>query len=161
MSVPLSTLVQASALAAVVPHLTVSFETHSGSTVIVGNFAEASMCAQMFRHVVAEWPTDGEHEPCVEQIHFDGAHERGPVLASGNVRWFVSELAAAEVVAVARESRAGLPRIDTRVRLDPVLGVTVVRMASDEFDSADLDEAATLLYAACLAEHLISVAAHV
>lgn len=159
MSVPLSTLVQASALAAVVPHLTVSFETHSGSTVIVGDFPEASMCAQMFRHVVAKWPSGTEHAPCVEQVHFDGAHERGPVLATGNTRWYVSELTAADVVAQARESREGLPRIDTRVRLDPVLGVSVVRMASDQLDSAELDEAATLLYAACLAEHLITVAA--
>lgn len=161
MSVPLSTLVHASALAAAVPQLTVSFDTHGGSTVIVGEFSQASMCAQMFRHVVAGWPVEGGHEPCVDQIHFDGAVERGPVLATGAQRWFVSELAATDVVSVARAARAGQPRIDTQVRFDTILGVTVIRMESEGLSSDALDEAATLLYAACLAEHLIRAAAHV
>lgn len=159
MSVPVSTLSHVAALAASVPHLTVSLETHSGSTVIVSDTPEASMCAHAFRHVVADWPEDGDHAPCVDEIRFDGAHERGPLLATGPVRWWVSDLSAQATIAAVRASRPDGPRVDTRVRFDSTLGVSIVRMESRELDDAALDERATIAYAACLAEHLISAAA--
>ncbi|MFW2512148.1 hypothetical protein ACNI3K_00020 [Demequina sp. SO4-13] len=155
------TLAHVAALAAAVPRITVSLDTRGGSTVIVGDFPEASMCTHAFRQVVTEWPADAAHEPCVEAIHFDGAEERGPVLATGVERWFVSELDAQAAVAALRDARPDGPRIDTRVRFDPVLALSVVRMASDRLSAAELDAAATLAYAACLAEHLMGVSARV
>ena len=155
MSVPVSTLTHVAALAAAVPQLTVSLDTHSGSTVIVGDFPEASLCTHAFRRVVADWPADGDHAPCVDGVHFDGAQERGPVLGSGAVRWFVSDLPAQATATALRSARSDGPRIDTRVRFDTMLGVSVVRMECGQVDALELDEAATLAYAACLAEHLI------
>jgi len=161
-SVPVSTLSHIAALAASVPHLTVALDTHSGSAVTVGDGPEASMCAHAFRQVVANWPEDGDHAPCVDQIRFDGADERGPVLATGRVRWFVSDLSAQDTIAALRGARPEGPRgprVDTRVRHDATLGVSIVRMESAELDHVALDERATAAYAACLAEHLIGAAA--
>lgn len=155
MPTSVTTLAHVAALAAAVPHLTVSLETRGGSTVIVGDFPEASMCAHAFRQVVQQWPSQGDHEPCVDAVHFDGADERGPVLATGAVRWFVSELGAQPTVSALRGARPDGPRVDTRVRFDAELGMSVVRMASADLDADALDEAATLAYAACLAEQLI------
>lgn len=159
MPTSVTTLAHVAALAAAVPRLTVSLDTRGGSTVIVGDFPEASMCTHAFRQVVQQWPSHGDHEPYVDAVHFDGAEERGPVLATGAVRWFVSELASQPTVAALRGARPEGPRVDTRVRFDSVLGLSVVRMASADLDADQLDEAATLAYASCLAEHLISVAA--
>lgn len=155
MTVPLSTLTHAAALAGAVPQLTVSLETRGGSTVIVGDFPEASMCAHAFREAVTQWPADGTRPPSVDAVRFDGAHERGPVLATGQVRWFVSDLAAQPTVSTLRAARPDGPRIDTRVRFDGELGLSVVRMESDVMTPDELDEAATHAYAACLADHLI------
>ncbi|GIG53612.1 hypothetical protein [Demequina activiva] len=159
MPTPVSTLVHVAALATSVPQVTFSLDTTGGSTVVIGDFAEASMCTHAFRQVVAQWPAHGDHAPCVEAIHVEGAIERGPVLADGAARWFVSELGAQATIAAIRTAREGGPHVDTRVRFDSVLAVSVVRMASDSLDSDALDEAATLAYAACLAEHLIDAAA--
>ncbi|WP_062136000.1 hypothetical protein [Demequina aestuarii] len=155
MPISVTTLAHVAALAAAVPRITVSLDTPSGSTIIVGDFPEASMCTHAFRQFVQQWPVDAQHQPCVDAVHFDGAQERGPVLATGPSRWFVSELAAQPAVAALRAARPDGPRIDTRVRFDPLLGLSVVRMASDQLSETELDEAATLAYAACLAEHLI------
>ena len=159
MPTPISTLVHVAALATSVPRVTFSLDTTGGSTVVIGDFPEASMCSHAFRQVVAHWPESGDHAPCVESIHVEGASERGPVLVDGSARWFVSELGAQATITAVSAAREGGPRVDTRVRFDTVLGVSVVCMASDAVDAEALDEAATLAYAACLAEHLISAAA--
>ena len=141
------------------PRVTFSLDTTGGSIVVIGDFAEASMCTHAFRQVVAQWPANGEHSPCVEAIHVEGAHESGPLLVDGTARWFVSELGAQATIAAVRSAREAGPRIDTRVRFDALLGVSVVRMASEGLSSDGLDEAATRAYAACLADHLIAAAA--
>lgn len=155
MTVPVSTLIHVSALASAVPQLTVSLDTDSGSTVIVGDFAEASMCAHAFRHVVANWPADGGHEPCVTAIHFDGAERRGAVLAQGDARWFVSEMSATRTVTALRQIKPRSRGAEVHVRFDAVLGVSVVRLASSSIDPAAIDDLATQAYATCVTEHLV------
>lgn len=159
MPTPVSTLVHVAALATAVPRVTFSLDTTGGSVVVIGDFPEASMCTHAFRQVVAQWPASGDHAPCVEAIHVEGATERGPVLADSTARWFVSDLAAQATIAAIRAARAGGPHVDTRVRFDTMLGVSVVRMASESLMPEELDEAATLAYGACLTEHLIAAAA--
>ncbi|MFV0287465.1 MAG: hypothetical protein ACK5IM_13940 [Demequina sp.] len=158
MTIPVSTLVQVSALAAAVPQLTVSLDTDGGTTVIVGDFPEASMCTHAFRHVVANWPAHGGHQPCVDEIHFDGAEGRGAVLAQGEARWFVSELAAQATVTALRTVGPRSRGAEAQVRFDSVLGVSVVRLASTTLTAEALDELATEAYAACVTEHLLLAA---
>lgn len=159
MTVSVSTLAQVAALASAVPHLTVSLDTHGGTTVIVGDFPEASMCAHAFRHVVSQWPAEGAHEPCVDEIHFDGGQARGPVLATGPVRWFVAELPAQRAVGALKTVRPRAQGASAAVRFDAVLGVSVVRLESDTLEDAELDEVATAAYAACEVESLLAGAA--
>ena len=158
MSVPVSTLVHVSALASAVPQLTVSLDTDSGSTIIVGDFPEASMCTHAFRQVVAHWPEHGEHAPCVGEIVFDGAERRGAVLAQGDARWFVTDLAAQPAVSALRSAKPRSRGADVHVRFDTVLGVSVVRVASTILTDSELDDLATEAYAACATEHLLAAA---
>ncbi|WP_084128995.1 hypothetical protein [Demequina sp. NBRC 110055] len=155
MTVPVSTLVHVSALAAAVPQITVSLDTDGGSTVVVGDVPHASMCPHSFRHVVATWPADGGHEPCVDAIRFDGADSRGAVLAQGQSRWFVSELAAQPTVAALRAIKPRSRGAVVQVRFDAVLAVSVVRLESDTLAAEALDDLATEAYAACATEHLL------
>ncbi|WP_061960798.1 hypothetical protein [Demequina flava] len=159
MSISVSALAHVAALASAVPQLTVSLDTHGGTTVIVGDFAEASMCAHAFRHVVSQWPAQNAHDPCVEQIHFDGGHARGPLLAAGPVRWFVTDLSAQRAVSALRSVRPRAQGAAASVRFDSVLAVSVVRFESDVLDADALDELATSAYAACAVEHLVNEAA--
>lgn len=155
MTVPVSTLVQVSALAAAVPQLSVSLDTDGGSTVVVGDVPEASMCPHAFRHVVANWPADGVHEPCVDAIRFEGADARGVVLSQGQSRWFVSDLAAQQTVAALRAIKPRSRGAVVQVRFDSVLAVSVVRLESDTLSADALDDLATEAYAACATEHLL------
>lgn len=155
MSITVSTLGHVAALAAAVPQLTVSLDTHSGSTVIIGDFAEASMCSHAFRHVVSQWPEEGMHQPCVETIHFDGATPRGPVLATGPVRWFATDLCAQRTVGALRTVKPRAAGADAQVRFDTVLGICVVRLESETLTDEELDELATRAYAACVTDHLL------
>ncbi len=155
---PVSTLGHIAALAAAIPHLTVSLDTHGGSTVIVGDFPEASMCSHAFRQVVTQWPAHSDHHPCVETVVFDGADERGPVLATGPVRWFATDLSAEQTVSVLRASKPRSSGISVQVRFDTVLGLSVVRMESSQMDDAALDDIAIAAYAGCEVAHLIGAA---
>ncbi|WP_084106000.1 hypothetical protein [Demequina sp. NBRC 110056] len=156
MTMPVSTLTHVAALAGAVPQLTVSLDTDNGATVIVGDFPEASLCTHAFRQVMADWPTQSDHAPCVEEIHFDGAEARGPVLATGAVRWFSTGLGAQRAVAALREARKGQPKLSVQVRFDAMLAVSVVRMETDTLSDEDLDEAAIAAYATCEAESLLA-----
>ncbi|MFV0633845.1 hypothetical protein [Demequina sp.] len=156
MSMPVSTLTHVAALAGAVPHLTVSLDTDSGSTVIVGDFPEASLCTHAFRQVIADWPSESGHAPCVEEIHFDGAEARGSVLATGAVRWFSTSLVAQRAVTALRRAREGQARVSVQVRFDALLGVSVVRMESTDLSAEELDEAAIGAYATCETEHLLA-----
>ncbi|WP_144276297.1 hypothetical protein [Demequina sp. NBRC 110053] len=153
---PVSTLTHVAALAGAVPHLTVSLDTDNGATVIVGDFPEASLCTHAFRQVIADWPTESGHAPCVDDIHFDGADARGPVLATGQVRWFSTGLGAQRAVAALRTSRRGQQKISVQVRFDALLAVSVVRMESDALADDELDDAAIAAYATCEAESLLA-----
>ncbi|WP_062076781.1 hypothetical protein [Demequina globuliformis] len=161
MPIPVSTLTHVAALASAVPQLTVSLDTHGGTTVIVGDFPEASMCAHAFRNVASQWPAHGEHQPCVDEIHFDGGVARGPLLATGPVRWFVTDLPAQRAVHALRRVRPRSQGADVAVRFDALLAVSVVRLESAELSEEALDELATAAYAACAVDHLMQAVADV
>lgn len=161
MTISRISLSHVAALAAAVPNLKVRLGTDSGGTVLVADEPGASLCAHAFRHVMAQWPDETGHSPCVNSVIYEGVRECPAGLAAGDVRWFVTELGAQEAANTlcAQRARDGIS-IDTEVRYDALLALTVVRLESDELDEDDLDEAALAAYGACVTEHLVGHGAH-
>lgn len=151
MPVSVTTLTHIAALECAVPGLTVRIATDGGGTVVIGDGEGASMCACAFRYVVAQWPHEADHDPCVASVEYQGAVHRGGILATGSSRWFVSDL---EPHRTAYCLRAFGSSLTARVWPDSQLGVCVVRV--DSRGDADVDELALDAYGAVLVADLVS-----
>ncbi|WP_084078985.1 hypothetical protein [Demequina sp. NBRC 110057] len=147
----------AAALLGAVPGLTARLTVPGADAVVAGAADDATMCGHTFRSLVLERHLDGEGLEGAT-LHLDDADHATGLIARGAVRWFVTPLPAPLAVAALRDSGHTRAPLQSVVRADASLGVSVVavRDQSGRVPAGDLDEAAVAASAACLVAHLLT-----
>lgn len=153
MTLSRETLAGLAAVAGAEPSAVMRLTTAGGETVVVGHRPDGAMCTDGFRRLLASW-VDG-CEPQVVGFEFVGARYEGGMLVVPGSRFFVTTLAAQDVVDVLR-ARADWPQdAHATVRQDALLDLAVVQVLSSVLDEASLEDAAREAQAACMVEELV------
>ncbi|WP_084099720.1 hypothetical protein [Demequina sp. NBRC 110051] len=126
-------------------------------TLVAGDSPDATMCGHDFRAMVLERHLEGEG---LDDAHLtlDHADPATGLIRRGGVRWFVSPLPAKLSVATLRDAGHTRAPLQSVVRGDDALGLSVVAVRDQSRAATDdeLDAAATAASAACLVAHLLT-----
>lgn len=155
MTVTSPQLRSAAALIAAVPGLVARVTTTAGDVLEVGTHEDAHLCSDAFRELVLE--RHDSPASFARALIIDGIDPATGLARRDGVRWFVSPMPAKPTVACLRASGHTSAPLQAMVRDDADLALSVValRDQSGAHTAAQLDEAATAAYGACLVEHLM------
>ncbi len=149
------------AVPGLVARLTLEADAVSGQprdvSLVAGDAPDATMCGHGFRAMVLERHLEGEGLTGA-RLSLDHADPATGLIRRGGVRWFVSPLPAKLTVATLREAGHTRAPLQSVVRGDAALGLSVVAVRDHRRATTDdeLDAAATAASAVCLVAHLLT-----
>ncbi len=152
-------LTRIAAIAGATPERLLRLTTASGTSIVVGQHPNGTMCADGFRAIMATW--DEQYEPHVESVMFSGAALNHGILSAPRERLFATSLNADQTAACLRSREDWPQEAHAVVREDPLLDLSVIRIVSDELDEDQLDALVQDADAACAVEALLADVARV